>query len=134
MHCGKPQVGPGYTGAVLEVSPCVECWAPCCQEGVILDEDDVTRLVKGGHGEHIMEVSGIKFLAKQNGDIDEAPCMLLIDGNCGGYEARPEICRQFPFTDAFPAGDDRCIENTEVSYGAATMSATSVPNALATSP
>lgn len=81
---------------------CRQCGNCCRWPGhVLLDESDITRLAVAADLPEDEFINRYCVLAKNRrqlslADAPDGSCVLLQDGRCQLYEARPAQCRDFP--------------------------------------
>lgn len=102
-----------FEGATTEAKfDCMLCGACCCDNKVVLDEEDVKRFKDGGRADLLRRTSkkGILRLLPLARE-KEKPCIHLKEKMCTIYEVRPNMCRDFP------VGTEQCITSREDLYG-----------------
>lgn len=87
---------------------CKRC-AKCCLLVVRLTKEDIARMQKAGCRDFVQMRKGVSYLKQING---VCPYLSLSQGesSCSIYDARPEICRDFPAVKVWgcKGNDPRC--------------------------
>lgn len=110
--CTRDSIHPGHTRE-MDLD-CMTCAACCIDNEVELSKDDCKRLVAIGRGDatkppHAKWRQGKLYLLLQK---ENKRCTLLTaEGHCGIYEARPEMCSDFP------VASEGCLYSRDVELG-----------------
>ena len=78
---------------------CISC-SNCCKEIVPIIEDNEIQAISLKLGISFDEFSTMYLVETEEGlSINKKPCPFLTNEGCSIYECRPNVCKEYPYTD-----------------------------------